>query len=73
MTTSRMMLFFCITGSILLAMIPNILWMMGWIGCKIAGYRLPYKYFGISSLIIVIAFFLTMAYGYYIYDNHDII
>ena len=61
-----MMLFFCITGSILLAMIPNILWMMGWIGCKIAGYRLPYKYFGISSLIIVIAFFLTMAYGYYI-------
>lgn len=66
MTTSRMMLFFCITGSILLAMIPNILWMMGWIGCKIAGYRLPYKYFGISSLIIVIAFFLTMAYGYYI-------
>ena len=83
MTTSRMMLFFCITGSILLAMIPNILWMMGWIGCKIAGYRLPYKYFGISSLIIVIAFFLTMAYGYYIgrwniqstaieYSNNDI-
>ena len=78
-----MMLFFCITGSILLAMIPNILWMMGWIGCKIAGYRLPYKYFGMSALLIVIVFLLTMAYGYYIgrwniqstaieYSNNDI-
>ena len=66
MTAARMMLFFCITGSILLAMIPNILWMMGWIGCKIAGYRLPYKYFGMSALLIVIVFLLTMAYGYYI-------
>ena len=83
MTAARMMLFFCITGSILLAMIPNILWMMGWIGCKIAGYRLPYKYFGMSAFLIVIVFLLTMAYGYYIgrwniqstaieYSNNDI-
>ena len=61
-----MMLFFCITGSILLALLPNLFWMIGWIGCKIAGYRLPYKCFGISALVFVIVFLLTMAYGYYI-------
>lgn len=61
-----MMLFFCITGSIILALLPNLLWMIGWTGCKIAGYRLPYKYFGISALVIVIVFLLNMAYGYYV-------
>ena len=61
-----MMLFFCISGSVLLALLPNIVWIMGWIGCKIAGYRLPYKYFGISALVLVIVFLLTMAYGYHI-------
>ena len=66
MTASRMMLFFCITGSILLAFLPNLLWTIGWIGCKIAVYRLPYKYFGLCSLALVAVFLLTMAYGYYI-------
>lgn len=61
-----MMLFFCITGSILLALLPDLLWMIGWIGCKIAGCRLPYKYFGLCSLALVTVFLLTMAYGYYI-------
>ena len=61
-----MMLFFCITGSILLAFLPNLLWTIGWISCKIAGYRLPYKYFGLCSLALVAVFLLTMAYGYYI-------
>ena len=61
-----MMLFFCITGSILLALLPNLLWMIGWIGCKIAGCRLSYKYFGLCSLALVTVFLLTMAYGYYI-------
>ena len=66
MTTSRMILFFCITGSVFLALFPNLLWIIGWISCKIAGYRLPYKYFGISALVSVAVFLLTMAYGYYI-------
>ena len=61
-----MMIFFCITGSILLAILPNLLWMIGWIGCKIAGCRLPYKYFGLGALALVAVFLLTMAYGYYI-------
>jgi len=61
-----MMLFFCITGSILLALLPNLLWMIGWTGCKIVGYRLPYKCFGISAIAMVIVFLLTMAYGYYV-------
>lgn len=83
MTASRMMIFFCITGSILLATLPHLLWMMGWLGCKIVGYILPYKHFGISALILVVVFLLTMAYGYYIgrwkiksteieYTHHDI-
>ena len=66
MTASRMMIFFCITGSILLALLANLLWMIGWIGCKIAGCRLPYKYFGLGALALVAVFLLTMAYGYYI-------
>ena len=61
-----MMIFFCITGSLLLAILPNLLWMIGWIGCKIAGCRIPYKYFGLCSLVLVVVFLLTMAYGYYI-------
>ena len=61
-----MMIFLCITGSLLLAILPNLLWMIGWIGCKIAGCRIPYKYFGLCSLVLVVVFLLTMAYGYYI-------
>ena len=61
-----MILFLCITGSVFLALFPNLLWIIGWISCKIAGYRLPYKYFGISALVSVAVFLLTMAYGYYI-------
>ena len=61
-----MILFFCITGSVFLALFPNLLWIIGWISCKIAGYRLPYKYLGISALVSVAVSLLTMAYGYYI-------
>ena len=61
-----MMIFFCLTGSLLLAILPHLLWFIGWIGCKIAGYSLPYKHFGISSIILVSVFLSIMAYGYFI-------
>ena len=81
--SSRMMLYLCISGSIFLALLPNLLWVIGWIACKIAGVSLPYKHFGLCALVLVAAFLLILAYGYYIgrwnvksteieYSHHDI-
>lgn len=61
-----MLLIICIIAGLILAIIPHVLWLCGWIGCKIAGFSLPYRYFGIAALIIVILFWSTLAYGYYI-------
>ncbi len=60
-----MLLTLCIIAGLILALIPHILWLFGWIGCKIAGVNLPYSYFGIAALIIVILFWSTLAYGYF--------
>lgn len=56
----------CIIAGLILALIPNILWFLGWIGCKIAGFGLPYKWFGIATIAILILFWGTLAYGYFI-------
>ena len=56
----------CIIAGLVLAMIPHILWLIGWIGCRIVGVSLPYNYFGIAALVIIIIFWSTLAYGYFI-------
>ena len=61
-----MMLILCIITGLILALVPHILWLIGWIGCKIAKVRLPYKYFGISAIVIAVLFWSILAYGYYI-------
>ncbi len=60
-----MLIILCIIAGLILAIVPNFLWLLGWIGCKIAGVGLPYRYFGIASLIIVILFWSALAYGYF--------
>ena len=66
MTASKMMIFFCIAGSLLLALIPHIIWILGWITTKFTNTGLPYKWFGITAAILVTIFLGIMAYGYYI-------
>lgn len=60
-----MLLIICIIAGLILAIIPHILWFIGWIGCRIAGVSLPYSYFGIAALIIVMLFWSALAYGYF--------
>ena len=61
-----MMLFFCIAGGIVLALLPHIIWLTGWIISKVGHFRLPYKYFGLAALTLVMLFWGAMAYGYFI-------
>ena len=61
-----MMLFFSIIAGLLLAALPNLLWVIGWVIGKLAGYHLPYRYFGWTALVLVVSYWLLMAYGYYI-------
>ena len=61
-----MLVTLCIIAGLILALIPNILWLVGWVGCRIAGVSLPYSYFGFATLAIVIMFWGTLAYGYFI-------
>lgn len=61
-----MILLLSIIAGLVLALIPNVIWFLCWIGCKIAGVVLPYKYFGISALAIAVIFWIALLYGYYI-------
>lgn len=61
-----MMLFFCTIVGLFLAALPNVLWLIGWVIGKMLGYCLPYRWFGWTALLLVVSFYLLMAYGYYI-------
>lgn len=61
-----MMILFCIAGGLLIALIPHIIWFIQWIIGFLTENRLPYKYFGLSSVALVLIFWGAMAYGYYI-------
>lgn len=61
-----MVLLLSIIAGLILALIPHVIWFLCWIGCKIAGVVLPYKYFGISALTIAVLFWIALLYGYYV-------
>ena len=61
-----MLLILCIIAGLVLALVPHVLWFIGWIGCRIAGVSLPYSYFGISALVILAIFWGALAYGYFV-------
>ena len=47
----------CIIAGLILALIPHILWLFGWMGCRIVGVSLPYSYFGIAAVVIMVCCF----------------
>ena len=44
MNNHSMLIPLCIIAGLILALVPYILWLVGWIGCRIAGVDLPYRY-----------------------------
>lgn len=62
----KMMMMFCVAASVLLAVLPNLLWFLSWIVAKIFRSGVPYAPFGWTALALVLTFWLTMAYGYHI-------
>ena len=60
----KMMIMFCVAASVLLAVLPNLLWFLSWIVAKIFRSGGPYAPFGWTALALVLTFWLTMAYGY---------
>ena len=61
-----MLVILCIVAGLILALIPHILWFIGWIGCRLAGVNLPYSYFGFAAMALVILFWGMLAYGYFV-------
>lgn len=66
MTTIKMMIIFSLVLGVLLFLIPNLLWLLGWIAGKIFHFLLPYAPFGYTSLGLVLLCWLVMAYGYFV-------
>ena len=53
-----------IVFSLLLAAIPNIIFLLAWLGSKIFNYSLPYPPFGWSALALVVLCWMILAYGF---------
>lgn len=79
----RMMLYFCLIFSLLLAVLPHVIWLISQLIARCFGRFVRYAPFGWTALGLVILFLLTMGYGYYIgrwwihedgfiYENRDI-
>lgn len=66
MTASKMMVFFCIAGGLLLALLPHIIWLISWLIGKFADLKVSYRPFGYTALALVILFWGLMLYGYFI-------
>ena len=61
-----MMIAFCLVCGLALALLPHLIWFLGWVIARIAGGHLPYHCFGWSALGLVLVFWSSMAYGYFI-------
>lgn len=48
------------------ALIPNLLWCVGWGICRLFSYRLPYAPFGWTALALVVLIWSGLIYGYYV-------
>ena len=55
-----------IIAALVLILIPTLIWFLCWIGFKISGRKLSYRYFGLSGLALVVIFWMFLAYGYLI-------
>lgn len=66
MKATQIMLCFCLVGAIMLALVPHILWFLGWCIGKIVDLHIPYRLFGGLAIILVVLFWSLMAYGYFV-------
>ena len=66
MNSIRMMLIFGAVMTLLVALLPNILWLLGSLVSLFAGKHLRYAPFGYASLILALAVILALAYGYWL-------
>ena len=66
MTIGKVMILFCVAMSIILTLLPHLIWLLGWCGGRVFGYTISYAPFGRSAVVIVAIFLALMAYGYFI-------
>ena len=62
----KVMILFCVAMSIILTLLPHLIWFLGWCGGRVFGYTISYAPFGRSAVVIVAVFLALMAYGYFI-------
>lgn len=65
MNPVRIMLIFGAVMSLMAALLPNVLWLLGWIASLPAGRHLKYTPFGYASLGLAVLVALALAYGFY--------
>ena len=65
MNSIRMMLIFGAVMTLLVVLLPNILWLLGSLVSLFAGKHLRYAPFGYASLSLALAVILALAYGYW--------
>lgn len=69
--------------TIVLALVPHVVWCLLWLVCRCAGYSLPYAPCGWTALGLVVLTWLILTYGFYVgrwrlqvvpvtYENKDI-
>jgi len=64
MNPVRIILLFSIISSLFFALIPHVLWLVGWLVSLIFGHHLRYAPFGWTALALVVVLLLALAYGF---------
>lgn len=60
----KMMFFFASVLGFVLALVPHLLWLVGWLVAKTWHHRLPYAPFGWAALALVLLSWGILGYGY---------
>jgi len=66
MTPARFILLFSTFLALFFALIPHVLWLVGWLISLMFGHHLRYAPFGWTALALVVLVALTMTYGFFI-------
>lgn len=52
--------------TIVLVLVPHVIWLLFWIACRCVGYSLPYASCGWTALVLVLLAWSVLMYGFYI-------
>ena len=66
MSMSKMLLVFMLVLSLLIALVPHLIWLIFWLIARCTNHSISYAPFGWTAVGLVVLFWITMAYGYYI-------